>query len=916
MTSPSFNFFYRVEIQVAQYSLGGIKNDRLNVRELVTKTYNFVNKPLRDAATASDRETYIPILQSIGEITLSAGDILPSASVSSISIDDARGSFGPDRRFSDILERFTIIDQPLNIYIGASETEVDAPTSWQKIGGGKILSWSKALSSGEPSMTIQLEPYKISEKIMNLEVSRDITGMESAPQSSLGRPLPIVFNKINSDLSTPIDRYPQVIPTRISADGLESAKYALTTQIYQITKANIQSNYYAKKSWATDSDVWASISFTRTAPDYISPAVGTYYSLNTYAGKAYKIPQITPTNEETGFVVTGVKFSAKGQGVARTSSAYLTAFLLLVDKVTYNVVQTLGQGRVSLQNYATQNASTSSFSINISFDEPSVIELHSAREFDFYIGWSASDVAVNEITFNKHNTTTQMLYKSVASNEDQWRIGASEQIVAHELIIVSASSIGHEATYTKDGYTYSSLTLTQPAADSGQANCALDSLEIVALVEGFCRYPINVGTTSGTSSTYTATVSKTIASYDEWELFNVTFHIRNIGSATLNINGLGAKNIYNNGSPLVGSELIAFSETTLIYNGTYFELQSNKGRLYDPPSILSLLSYTWDGEQWTWSGSRWNDTSVTDGLTLKSSHYDKLFTKNSGNYRARYLTGIIEAKSTYSQVISEIARGSASKLGILSTGKLFIFPWGVTTTPAYIIPQADIIPLSWEARADDSIVNRTQITFEKYYATNISQDGARDGYKYSIDFSNDDYFPVQQITEQSRSLFGARNISENTFNVFGFSDTSPVVGLPGYLTGGSTASQPTSGGQVIYSVDFLADYYISRFGLPFVYCSFVVPYHRYKDIKMFDVISFHHSEFPAYFGTDPAARPGVVDDGLTVSTVSNANYGEELVRAKGYRGLVEAVSYVMAMEHAPAIRLTVQVLLNTEYDPT
>jgi hypothetical protein len=82
------------------------------------------------------------------------------------------------------------------------------------------------------------------------------------------------------------------------------------------------------------------------------------------------------------------------------------------------------------------------------------------------------------------------------------------------------------------------------------------------------------------------------------------------------------------------------------------------------------------------------------------------------------------------------------------------------------------------------------------------------------------------------------------------------------------------------------------------------------------VISFHHSEFPAYFGTDPAARAGVVNDGTDITQIPEANYGEELVRAQSYRGLVEAVSYVMAMEHAPAIRLTVQVLVNTEYDPT
>lgn len=826
MTSPSFNYFYRAEINVAQYTLGGIKNDRLNVRELITRTYNFVNKSLRDATTPSDRETYIPILESIGEVTLSAGDVLPSTSLSSISIDDSRGSFGPNRRFSDILERFTLVDQVVNIYLGESSGETDAPSTWTKIGSGRVASWSKALSGDKPTLSINIEPFKISDRSMNLEVSRDISGMENAPQASLGKALPIVFNKVNSGLSSPIDRYPQVLPTRISADGAETAKYALTTQMYQVTKAKVQPNYYAKKAWADGSNIWGAISFTRSAPDYRTPTVGSYYSLNTYAGKAHRLPEITATNEETGFVVTGIELYAKGQGVAaRVSQAYLSASLLLVDKVTYNVVQELGKGTVSLANYDALNNAGGDFSINVSFDRPAVIELTSAREYDFYLAWNATNVGLtNELVLHKHNTTVPTMIKANSGTEDAWKIATSEEITAHKLRIVTATSAEHESTYTKDGLTYSSLTLSQQTPDSGQANCDLDSLEVVGLVEGFCNY-------------------------------------------------------------------------------------SDASRIYDPPTILKILSYEWDGEVW-------NDVSAVDTTTLQSTHYDQVFASGSANHRARYLSGIIEDKSTYNQVILEIARGSASKVGIFSDGKLFIHPWGVETGAVYTIPQADIIPLSWENRTDDSIVNRTQITFERYYATNISQEGAKEGYKYSIDFSSDDYLAVQQITEQSRSLFGARNITENSFNVFGFSDTNPAVGLPGYLTGGSTASQPSSGGAIIYSVDFLADYYISRFALPFVYCSFVVPYHRYKDIKMFDVISFHHSEFPAFYGTDPEARPGVVNNGSTVTAVPNANYGEELVRAQTYRGLVEAVSYVMAMEHAPAIRLTVQVLLNTEYDPT
>lgn len=827
MTSPNFNYFYRVELQVAQYTLGGIKNDRLSVRELITRTYNFVNKSLRDATTPSDRETYIPILESIGEITLSAGEILPSVSLSSITLDDSRGSFGPDRRFSDLLERFTPIDQPLIIYVGEAPNEIDAPTTWTQIGAGRIVSWSKALASDRPTMTLQIEPYRLSERVMNLEVSRDIEGMENAPQAALGKALPIVFNKVTPGATTPISRYPQVLPTRISFDGSETAKYALTTQMYQLTQARIQPNYYAKKAWEDGSNIWASISFTRAAPNYTTPLVGTYYSMfGTVSEKAHRIPQITSTNEETGFVVTGVELIAKGNSptLGRVSGGSMTVSLLLVDRVTYDVFQTLATGTVQLNNYDDLNNAGGTFSINVSFETPTVIELTSDRSYDFYISWKGANITADDLVLQKYNETVPMLYRSAAGTQDNWGRGTSEQLVAHRLRIATATSTVHENTYTRDGYTYSSMTLSQPSPDSGQANCDLDSLEIVNMVEGFCEYP---------------------------------------GGA----------------------------------------------KIYDPPTIVKLLSYQWDGEQW-------EDIDAVDVTTLETSHYDQLFKSGSGNHRARYLSGIVEAKSTYNQVISEISRGSASKIGVFSNGKLFVHPWGVNSEPTYIIPQADIIPLSWETRSDSSIVNRSQITFHRYYATNISQDEAKEGYKYSIDFSNEDYLAVQQITEQSRSLFGAKNIVDNTFNVFGFSDTNPVVGLPGYLTGGVTASQPNSGGVVIYSVDFLADYYLSRFSLPFVYCSFVVPYHRYKDIKMFDVISFHHSEFPAYFGTDPYARAGTVDDGTDVTTVVEANYGEELVRAQSYRGLVEAVSYVMAMEHAPAIRLTVQVLLNTEYDPT
>lgn len=884
MTSPSFNYFYRVDLTVAQ--LGDtIVSGTQTVRQTNTKTYTFVNKELKDAGTSAIRETYIPILESIGEVTLNSGEILPTFSFSTITIDDSRGSFGADRKFSDILERYTVVEQPVVFYVGESSNETDAPSSWTQIGSGKVISWNRAISTDRPNVSFQIAPFKISERTMNLEVSRDISGMVNAPESSLGKPLPIVFCKPNPSQTSQLTRYPQIIPTRISADGATTAKYALCTHMYQITQANIAPNIYVKKSWEDGSDVWASVSFTRQADDYTGNPTGTYLTLGTNAATAYRIPEITPTNNETGFIATGVQFRCYGGGLA-SSTAKLDVFVLQVDRVSNSVVsETLATGGTALSAYNTQNSvSGSDFTINISFDQPLVIDLSSARNYDFYIGYKVNGLLAGDLSFYKSSTVTNVrtLTKPIAgtagtSSPDSWAIGTDAAgIVAHKLLVTSISTIAHENTYTKDGLTYSSMTITQQPPDSGQVAPHLDALEMVVLAEGFLIFTPSAWTTS------------TVYPSDAYVINGGNYYRTESGGTS-------------------GSTAPTHTSGTVSDGAVSWTYMIAGQRCVAPHLVTQRLSYAWSGE-------RWSNTGAIDTSTLQTSHYDKLFAPNQ-SHRARYVSGLIEAKSTYSQVISEVARGSACKIGVLVNQKLFVYPWGITADPAFNIPQADIIPLSWEVRDISTIVNRTQISFDKAYAIGLTQD-TKDGYKFSIDYSSDAYLPVKKITEESRTLYGVQNIIENTFNVFGYSDQPLSIGLPGYITGGFSNSQPNDGTNVIYSVDFLADYLMSRSALPATYCSFVVPYHRYSAIKMFDVINFAHSEFPAFYGTDPNARPGVVDTGSTVSSVPNANLGEEFTRANTYRGFVEAVSYVMAVEHAPAIRLTVLVLLNQEYDPT
>ena len=118
------------------------------------------------------------------------------------------------------------------------------------------------------------------------------------------------------------------------------------------------------------------------------------------------------------------------------------------------------------------------------------------------------------------------------------------------------------------------------------------------------------------------------------------------------------------------------------------------------------------------------NVSAVDSSTLLNSHYLPLLSDDNavGTQRARYITGIFDSKVTYSQVISEIARASAAKIGIFSSKKLFMYPWGITATPAFNIPQADIIPLSWEMRDPSTVMNRISVAFSKVYALEESVD--------------------------------------------------------------------------------------------------------------------------------------------------------------------------------------------------
>lgn len=787
-TVAEYNYFYRVDVDVR----GIIDGTNTAV------TYTFTNKTLKDSTSLT---TFWPILRSIGEVSLTSGETLPTVTISSIEIDNRIGSFGSDRKFSDILQRYSPVEQPLTISYAQVVNNSDTVTTWTVLATAVVESWDYGAAAGDMTLTFNVRPMKYVDNVLTLEVANTISGMENAPSSSLGRAVPLL---IGDDLD--------VLPVRISADDATTAKYAWGTCLYEHLK-NVSTGYslYTKNYL----DQWEEID--GGFPDYSGATSTGTYTLNTYADRAFDL------NLNGNGIVTGVQLEAQGNGLV-SSTAFLSVYLLRTGASSV-VIEEVGRGRLDLSNYNAQNAaSTARFSIKVSLDQPVFLSGNST----YALGWSCTGYQPNDLSLHYHNLTRVELRRDAAdatspSNNSftDWKRVISATCLAYKLLEPTVSLTDHVSTYTQTGLTYSSLTLTQFTPDSGQTNPSFDN------------FPILLANVKGLSN----------------------------------------------------------------YSGATLQEK--------PQDITNKLSYTWSTTSLAWSdAARWDTT------TLSSSHYDYLYNGATPTNRSRVVRGVFDQRSTYTQIVSEIARCTASKVGIFSSGKTFMWPWGITAAQSVYSPilTEDISPISWQQRDLSTVINRAVIkTGRSFLASprgieNTDAEGRSSyGYNYSEDYSSLNYPSgvIPSLTRDSVALYGVRDLQNTEFPLWPY----PSGGLGGYIGGTSSTGS------------ILAEYYLTRYAKPLTYCTFIVPYHRYASLKMFDIITFAHPSFPAYYGTDPQARNGVVNVSGAVTEVV-ANGGFEMVRAQSYRGLIEGITHVLAMEHAPALKLTVLVLLNYPKDPT
>jgi hypothetical protein len=159
-----------------------------------SKTVYLSNLALRDSPDL------IPVISRLPSVGCALDTYLPQVTRSSLTINNEPGSFGFERRFSDILSRFTPINQSVKIYLKFVDatTQSYTPNSSDIVWLSSVVSYTE--SHGDPSVVdFQLTSDEINRDVLNFQIkssSIDESLIGSGiPTQSNGQYLPLVFGE-------------------------------------------------------------------------------------------------------------------------------------------------------------------------------------------------------------------------------------------------------------------------------------------------------------------------------------------------------------------------------------------------------------------------------------------------------------------------------------------------------------------------------------------------------------------------------------------------------------------------------------------------------------------------------------------------------------------------------------------------
>lgn len=281
-----------------------------------------------------------------------------------VRIIDAIGSFGVERKFSDLLERYSLVDQELSIEYQTTAAGDYNPSSFTDVFVGKIQDWSIDVDRPLPVISIRFKPKLFNNRYITKKI--DPVLFPNAPTRNYFKTLPVV---IGDNI--------QVRPIQIAADGDGSPEYAYATTFGSVWGNGGVGTFFAKDVEGNYQEV-VSASAVGTTVFSDAPTFTTTFTL----GDPEYAFWLSHDPNTDNYVMTQVDVEFNGQGAAGT---YNGNIVLNVYEGTNND-KTIAPGRL----VATGNRNTNDLETQI----------EGASDFDATFTLRASDGAPLVMTSN------------------------------------------------------------------------------------------------------------------------------------------------------------------------------------------------------------------------------------------------------------------------------------------------------------------------------------------------------------------------------------------------------------------------------------------------------------------------------------------------------------------------------------
>jgi hypothetical protein len=190
-----------------------------------------------------------------------------------------------------------------------------------------------------------------------------------------------------------------------------------------------------------------------------------------------------------------------------------------------------------------------------------------------FIG-DGSDLSISTIAFADGSASTPSITNTGDTNTGMYFSAADT--------IAFTTGGTQRATIDSTGLNLQSVKITGMSVGTAQA----DGITLrQAQAQAFSYIASDTG---GSANTYAIAPSPAIAAYVAGQQFHFIAANGSTGASTLNVSSLGTKNIYVQGSAISGASITTAGITSVIYDGTQFQLMNDKLEQIDAGIGLGL----------------------------------------------------------------------------------------------------------------------------------------------------------------------------------------------------------------------------------------------------------------------------------------------------------------------------------------